>query len=67
MAKTIRSRKSSGSKGISPITLYVLAVGCFVFSKLFANKIDVADYAFAALGFVLFALAFWKYFKNRKR
>lgn len=67
MAKSRTRSSKSAPKGISPTTLFILGIVCFALSKLFANKLDALDHAFAVVGLLLFGFSFWKYFKNRKR
>ena len=62
-----KARSKSKSKRLSAVKLFVLATLCFAVSKLFSGRIEIADYAFAVIGFVLFGLCFWTYYKNRKR
>lgn len=67
MAKTRSKSRTTPAKGISVTLLYLLAVVCFIFSRYFEGKIEVVNYGLAIVGFGLFALAFWKYFKGKKR
>jgi len=51
---------------MSVLSLYVLAVICFVVSKMLVRS-DVANYGLAIVGFALFGLAFYRFIKFRKQ
>lgn len=61
------ARGKATIKGVSVLKLYLMAVACFIVSRLFEGRIEVLNYAFAVIGFALFLLAFLKYYKSRKR
>gem|GEM_PF-5166131 len=66
MAKARSKSGTSGSRRFSVATLYILAVICFVISRLFA-KVEAVNYSLAIIGFLLFGFAFYNYFRSSKR
>ncbi|HLA56656.1 MAG TPA: hypothetical protein VK623_11175 [Flavobacterium sp.] len=49
---------------LKPIHLYLIAVACFLISRIFEHKIQFVYYLLAVIGFAFFFFAIRKYFRK---
>ena len=51
---------------LTPLHSYLISVGCFIVSKIFAQHgIAAGNYIFAAVGFLFLGIAIRSFFKKR--